>query len=287
MVASTLCRLIIGIYLSGIGLILSKDYMRGLGAISIMTWTIRIFMAVTGIFGVISIYLAIHKSSEMWANLAGAIFTFLAVVVALKQYYDQKTENLDNQKSQSVSNLCASAYNLLSDKNNGRERWLEAAKLLISASELIKTIKSSVVKAAAEADIRNYRLKFRELFYDICKRPGEVGGFFYGLPNYAPDQAIPLATYATDSYKGYQREGYLTRGTMLNNFRKIHPRSLLVVYKFAFFADDSKIDIHTGVSQAEVESISFLEADTLPVSNYLLFDMRHKYNSTKKCMEEI
>lgn len=129
--------------------------------------------------------------------LAGHLFTQAKAI----SDSEEKTSafNLDGYRQASEH-----AHSLLSDGNNDRVKWIEAARCLAHAEQLARgvTVAEHILLLEVE------RLKFRGRFYSLIA--GKEPQFFYGVPSIYPT----LDEAAMASTAGDERNGRVTTSTV-------------------------------------------------------------------------
>jgi len=158
--------------------ILKKNWLNQLGgvliALSIAPFAGAIYALVSPAFSAKCFNFDTIRAAVEWATLSGILMALGATLrVQSKDLADKK-----EQRSRFYLDSCLDAYeragNILEDGNNDRAKWVRAARVLMLAKNLEKSITQESHLRVFEV----HRLEYRYLFSEIIDKPGI---HFYGV----------------------------------------------------------------------------------------------------------
>jgi hypothetical protein len=188
---------------------------------------------------------ALFFESSIYKALESAVPA--GVLLALAGHFFTQSKSLaDAEEKRSLFNLEGftkafdHAKSLLSDGNNDRAKWNEAARCLANGEELAKAVTVDEHKRVLELD----RLKYRNTFHNVIH--SKPAAFFYGVP--WSDQTLDQAALAASK----NEDGYGRNKTT----RELTEMSIRMVWIASQFPDDYKEVASDAFNTEEVDSLS-------------------------------
>ena len=161
-----------------------------------------------------------------------------SVLKSIEANRELKDEEHNNKNSEfSLNKLIdglETVYNLLKDRNNNREIWIEASRALLNILELEKSVTNEVHKKILDIKLMEYRHKLYKVITVENTRAPLRPSFFYGVSNWKTKDI-------EDAYN--EAEGYTSAASKVEDFvnnqhpklSTLYPKSIKVIFDFVEF----------------------------------------------------
>lgn len=185
--------------------------------------------------------------SEHFSLLPG-IAVSTGVLIAALSFLREK-EKTDAERRRHVSEVCLAqasagfktAIELLSDQNNNRETWIRAARTLLQAQELAKSIDSQEYKSAYQLEEEHTRNDLYKILTIIDPKTNArqplPPQFFYGIEDWRSCSSLDdAAIRASDKIQAFS----ITIDSVppTPNSRPLAPKSVQAIFSFVEYPED-------------------------------------------------
>ncbi len=195
---------------------------------------------------------------------SGVLIATLTFVRERTKQENESELKKDEVNIEVVANSFNEVYELLEDMNNSRVIWIRAARVLLWANELGKTITNEAMKKSYELQKERLRTKLYLLMqrepenneqYESESLPGQ---FFYGIPNWE-DRSITIDEAAIASHPNNTRAHLVNLSTVVPSPKssELAVSSVIAIFDFIRESDLLENDPLEEVKIWEGEPTSF------------------------------
>ena len=195
---------------------------------------------------------------------SGVLIATLTFVRERKKQEGETELKKDEVNIEVIANSFNEVYDLLKDKNNSRVLWIRAARVLLWALELGKTISNPAMKKSYELQKERLRTKLYLLMqrtpideeqYESESLPGQ---FFYGIPNWE-DRAVTIEQAALAAHPDRVRAHRVNLSTVVPDPKctELDVSSVVAIFDFIKESDLLEDDPLKTVKKWEGEPARF------------------------------